>query len=210
MSKRDDIVAAARALILERGFTAATVDRVCERAGVTKGAFFHYFEDKDALAAAAAQGFAVDLVSAYRSAPFRAIADPVERVDGYIDFTIDVCRGPLLDGGCLIGALTVELGETQAELRASCAMTFEGWAGDLQAMLQDAMGAGPAASFDAGSLARLFLATVEGALILARAHRDPALVTEALETYRGYLHLLFDRKPTPRLRRTHARASARR
>lgn len=194
MAKRDQLIGAARDLILERGFTAATVDRVCERSGVTKGAFFHYFADKEALAEAVAGSFAMDLVASYGSAPFREIADPLARIDAYIDHTIDVCRGPLLSDGCLIGALTVEMSATQPEVRALCAMTFEGWAKDLEALLEEAKTAHRGAKHESGPLARLFLATVEGALILARAHGDPGLVTEALETFRGYVHLLFERK----------------
>jgi len=40
-------------LMRRRGFNATTVDDICAAAGVTKGAFFHYFKSKDDLATAA-------------------------------------------------------------------------------------------------------------------------------------------------------------
>jgi len=48
---RQKLLDAAISLVREKGYAATTVDQVCERAGLTKGAFFHYFESKDALAA---------------------------------------------------------------------------------------------------------------------------------------------------------------
>ena len=33
-------------LIYDRGFSATSIERVIERAGVTKGAFFHHFKSK--------------------------------------------------------------------------------------------------------------------------------------------------------------------
>ncbi len=47
-------MSAAISLVREKGYAATTVDQVCEKAGLTKGAFFHYFKSKDALAVASA------------------------------------------------------------------------------------------------------------------------------------------------------------
>jgi TetR/AcrR family transcriptional repressor of nem operon len=46
---RAKLVAAAVGLILKQGYHATGVEAICAEAGVTKGAFFHHFEDKDAL-----------------------------------------------------------------------------------------------------------------------------------------------------------------
>src|SRR5437660_2207426 len=43
------LLSAAEKLILKKGFTATTVDDICGVAGLTKGSFFHYFENKDEL-----------------------------------------------------------------------------------------------------------------------------------------------------------------
>jgi AcrR family transcriptional regulator len=45
---REAIVAAAVALFAERGFAATSVQDIVERAGVTKGAFYHHFDSKNA------------------------------------------------------------------------------------------------------------------------------------------------------------------
>ena len=43
-SHRGALVAAMRRVALSKGFAATTVDEICERAGVTKGSFYHHFE----------------------------------------------------------------------------------------------------------------------------------------------------------------------
>jgi AcrR family transcriptional regulator len=48
----EDLLAAARALFAADGYTAASLDAVCERAGVTKGALYHHFAGKKQLFAA--------------------------------------------------------------------------------------------------------------------------------------------------------------
>lgn len=47
LENRLGIINAARALILERGFNAVTLQDLLLTAGITKGKFFHYFESKE-------------------------------------------------------------------------------------------------------------------------------------------------------------------
>jgi AcrR family transcriptional regulator len=48
-ARRGQFVAAARELAAERGYRGVTVDDVCTRAGLSKGAFYGYFETKQDL-----------------------------------------------------------------------------------------------------------------------------------------------------------------
>ena len=51
-SKRDTLLSKATELFRMQGFQATSIDDVCAAAHVTKGAFFHYFKSKKALAKA--------------------------------------------------------------------------------------------------------------------------------------------------------------
>ncbi len=46
---RTKIMSSAVNLFAVRGYTAASVDNICKEAGVSKGAFYHHFESKQAL-----------------------------------------------------------------------------------------------------------------------------------------------------------------
>jgi TetR/AcrR family transcriptional repressor of nem operon len=50
---RPKLLDAALSVIRTKGYSATSVDELCAAAGVTKGAFFHYFKSKDELGVAA-------------------------------------------------------------------------------------------------------------------------------------------------------------
>src|SRR5262249_4624065 len=46
---KQKLLDAAQELMLAKGYTATSVDEICEAARLTKGSFFHYFEGKEHL-----------------------------------------------------------------------------------------------------------------------------------------------------------------
>ncbi|MHB8777096.1 MAG: TetR/AcrR family transcriptional regulator [Anaerolineales bacterium] len=54
---RSKIIASAVKLFSARGFNAASVDYICKDAGISKGAFYHHFESKQALFLALLDGW---------------------------------------------------------------------------------------------------------------------------------------------------------
>ncbi|NJL31801.1 MAG: TetR/AcrR family transcriptional regulator, partial [Phycisphaerales bacterium] len=54
---RQKLVDAALYIIRLKGYSATTVDDICNKAGLTKGSFFHHFASKQDLAVAAATYF---------------------------------------------------------------------------------------------------------------------------------------------------------
>jgi len=51
-STREKLLEAAEELILQDGYSATRVDEVIQRAGVSKGSFYHLFDSKEAMALA--------------------------------------------------------------------------------------------------------------------------------------------------------------
>ena len=90
---RVKLLQAAIRVIRTHGYNATSVDELCAAAGVTKGAFFHHFASKEALAVAAADYWSEITSEFFANAPYHRHVDPLDRVMGYID-----CRADLLDG----------------------------------------------------------------------------------------------------------------
>jgi TetR/AcrR family transcriptional repressor of nem operon len=205
-STRERLLEAAIGLSLEKGFADTTVAEVCERADLTKGAFFHYFNDKEAMGKAVLEQWIANGNANYGAAPFWEVPDPLERLYGYIDFTAELTRtGPC---GCLVGIYSQELWQSQPELRADCEAAFAAWADGLAELFDEAKGRhAPKASFDPRSLAYHFIAVFEGGLILARAYKRPQIVGEQLEHFKRYVKTLFETERAGPKRRKESRGA---
>lgn len=194
---RTRLLEAARDVIRTKGFTATTVIDLCEAAGVTSGAFFHNFKSKEALGAAAAVYWAETTSEFFRSAPYHAHEDPLDRVLGYIDFRKSIIDGDLAQFTCLVGTMTQEVYSTYPEIRDACAASILGHAATLEPDIEAAMKArGIDAGWTPASLARHTQAVLQGAFILAKATDDRNVARESVDHLRRYLDLLFQSAPS--------------
>ena len=203
-SSRERLLEAATDLSLEKGFADTTVAEVCERADLTKGAFFHYFSDKEAMGKAVLEQWIANGNANHGAAPFWELADPLERLYGYIDFTAELTRtGPC---GCLVGIYSQELWQSQPQLRADCEAAFTAWADGLSQLVEEAkVRHAPNATLDPRSLTYHFIAVFEGGLILARAYKRSEIVGEELEHFKRYVQCLFEAELPGTKRRKEAR-----
>lgn len=182
MSKttRDKLLEAAEAEMLAKGYSATRVDEICDRAGVSKGSFYHLFASKEELGLALLDAFFERNRKIVAQAPATA-GDPYERAVALTEHLVSAA-GTMWGGGCLLGAFALELAENNPTMAAAVSGKFR----ELGAMLAE--GFAPMTESgeggDATALAEEFLVTVEGALVLARAHHDWSYVDRALERFR--------------------------
>jgi TetR/AcrR family transcriptional repressor of nem operon len=172
--RRTQIVDAAARLISQKGFAPTSVDDVIREAKLSgKSHFYHYFKSKEEL------GYAVLNRQFERFAERGLVVlrepmiDPLERLALFIDslVALQVSRG--FRGGSPFGSLAAELADAHEGFRARIEVVFERWAAQLQSLLWEAR---PQLhdDVDAGRLARFVIATLEGALLMSRVHRDVA------------------------------------
>src|SRR5919108_4500754 len=106
---RSAIVSATSELIRRNGYTATTVDGICEKAQVTKGAFFHHFKTKDDAVEAALEQWDAGAAAMEAGAPFHAAKSPRARVLGYMDLYMSVLANPAQLKSCLAGTTVQEV-----------------------------------------------------------------------------------------------------
>jgi TetR/AcrR family transcriptional regulator, transcriptional repressor for nem operon len=187
------ILDAALHVIRAKGYSATTIDDLCEAAGLTKGSFFHHFKTKEELALAAAEHFAAMAVGLFATAPYQTAADPLDRLLGYVDFRIAILRGDLAEFTCLLGTMVQETYETHPAIREACDRHISEHAARVAKDIAEAKRLyAPDAPWSAKSLGLYTQATVQGALILAKAKHGPEVAVECLEHLRRYLEMLFD------------------
>jgi TetR/AcrR family transcriptional regulator, transcriptional repressor for nem operon len=190
---REQLLAAALKLIRARGYSATSVDDLCKEAGVTKGAFFHHFPTKDALAVAAANHWTDTTSGLFAGAPYHNHARPLDRVLGYVDFRHDILAGELWEFTCLVGTMTQEVYGTQDDIRAACEASICGHARTLEADIEAAMQEHHIqGDWTAQSLALHTQAVLQGAFILAKATGKVEVAIDSALHLKRYIQLLFN------------------
>jgi TetR/AcrR family transcriptional regulator, transcriptional repressor for nem operon len=173
--------------------------RPLQAAGVTKGAFFHHFENKEALGVAAAHHWAQTTSAFFESAPYHDLDDPLDRLLGYVEFRKSIIEGDLAEFTCLVGTMTQEIYRSHPAIREACAASIFGHAQTLEPDIAEAMKARRIkADWTPASLARHTQAVLQGAFILAKATGERAVALESVDHLKRYLTLLFSRAPTER------------
>lgn len=191
---RTKLLDAAIEVIRKQGYAATSVDELCRKAGVTKGAFFHHFESKDALAVAAANHWSATTGALFAGADYHDHDDPLDRVLAYIAFRRDLIQGTPAEFTCFAGTTVQEAFATKDEIRAACEASIFGHAETLVADIADAMRKYKVkGDWTAQSLALHTQAVLQGAFILAKAKGDAAVARDSADHLRRYIELLFKR-----------------
>ena len=187
---------AALHVIRAKGYAAATVDDICQAAGVTKGSFFHHFKSKDDLALSAAAHWGAITEAFFASAPYHDAADPLQRLLGYVDFRIEILRGDLADYTCLLGTLVQETYATHPDIRAACDRVLSSHIAILANDIEAAKKLyAHDAKWSAESVGVFIQSVLQGAFIFAKARQAPDVARESLAHLRRYLTVLFNQKP---------------
>jgi TetR/AcrR family transcriptional regulator, transcriptional repressor for nem operon len=192
---REKLLDAAMSLIRAKGYAATSVDDLCTEAGVTKGAFFHHFKSKEALAVAAAEYWSEKTGAFFAAAPYHKHKDPLERVLGYIDFRKALLTGKISEITCLVGTMVQEVYETCPAIRQACDASISAHAAKVEGDLAEAIKRHRTSTdWTARSLALYTQAVLQGAFILAKAKGDAAIAGESIDHLRRYIKLLLSNK----------------
>jgi len=186
-------------VMLAKGFNAARVDEICAAAGVTKGAFFHYFKTKADLGHQVLELYFTNMMALAEEGDYQGEQDSLQRLYRYVEHMIDMSRDPRLAKGCLLGALTQELSMSLPAFREQCAGYFTTWAGIFCGHVEAAMADHPPQlETSAEELASMFLSLLEGSILLSRAHGDGVIVAQNMRHFGRYLRLVFEGARAPR------------
>ncbi len=192
-SARSKLLDAATTIVRQKGYAATSIDDLCKAAGVTKGAFFHHFPSKEALAVAGAQVW-TDHAQAriFTDAPWMQPADPLDRLLAHIEFRLAMLDGPVEGFTCFVGTMVQEAFATNDNIRAACDASITAYATRLAEDIQPAIDLyGIGHGVTALGLAYHIQAVLQGAFILAKARGDPAIARASVTHLKRYVEMMF-------------------
>lgn len=170
---RRRILEAAHEEIFGQGFRAASLDNILKKTGVTKGALYHHFPNKQAL------GYAVleEIIFPEAARGWEPLRDETERP---LDVLIDVLEadkrrfgGERASRGCPINNLVQEMSAADEGFRERLANFQSRWIRAVEKVLQRAQAAGQVrADINARQAATLVVSSYEGCSGLAKVNRD--------------------------------------
>jgi TetR/AcrR family transcriptional repressor of nem operon len=194
------ILEVAQDLVLDRGFSATTVDAVIDAAGISKGAFFHHFSSKNALGQSMLERYAqadAEILETFMARAEEASEDPAEQLVAFVRAFEEASDEMFSQPGCLFVSFVYEKMPDSREAHRVIRGNIELWRKRLADKMRQAFAARSVTGIDPDSLADLMFTVFEGAFILARATGDPADVRRQLGHYRRYLELVLQLPARP-------------
>src|ERR1700730_516963 len=132
---KERILAGAKELFLARGYGGTTVDAICEKAKLTKGSVYYFFDAKEDLGLAVLDWSLRRATQMLASGPYIGIVDPVEKAFAFLEH-LEKCSPELWSGGCLLGSFSLELADTNSGMQQVVASMFQALADDFAEKLQ--------------------------------------------------------------------------
>ncbi|MFM9880591.1 MAG: TetR family transcriptional regulator C-terminal domain-containing protein [Burkholderiaceae bacterium] len=177
---RGTLVRAGLTLVLERGWSATSVDAVLAQCDVAKGSFYHYFKSKDDFGYAVLDSYQRYFLKRLNQW-FGTPSDKLSLSARFAGFLADSEAGVLryeFRRGCLIGALGQEVAGLHPEFRVRLEQSLAQWDDILARCL-----ARSGIQGDCLSLAQAFWAGWEGAVLRSLLSHDVAPLRMAVRRF---------------------------
>jgi AcrR family transcriptional regulator len=209
---RDKLLQAAFEEIYRRGFQAASLDTILAKAGLTKGALYHHFPDKDSL------GYAVvdEVVRGFLLQRWGVLepltGDPLTALQRVLQRRATDLTAREVELGCPLNNLAQEMSPLDQRFRRAIAATFDTWTDAVAKGLERGQAEGSVRQdVDARKVAAFVVASIEGSFGLAKSARSAPMLRSNLEVLGSFLESLRPmQKKGPRSRVTPAGTKRRR
>ncbi len=193
---RGKILDAAYEAIIRKGFAGTSIDELVEATGITKSGFFYHFRDKGDLARQLLVRFLAEddaVIEALKARAEQLVDDPLQQFLLFLNLYAEMAdEMDALHPGCLVASIVYQEQVFDAEVRRLNSEAVMRWRARFLAWLEaiDARHP-PVAPIDRLALADALSAIVEGAIVLAKALDEPALMGRQLRLFRDMVKTTY-------------------
>lgn len=165
------IVEKAERLLWFQGYEATSLNEVVARAGVSKGAFFHYYASKQAISQDVIDKYANEQLKAQLEKHMSGTASVKAGLRNWVTSIFEAYKAYGFRGGCLLGNMALELSDQNESARERIKGHFLDLENQLTSYLKP-LADEAKISMEPRQFARLLIASVQGVTLLTKAHKD--------------------------------------
>jgi len=166
------IISKAAILFNQNGYAGTSMKDIMQATGMSKGALYGHFKDKEQIAVAAFQQ-AVNTVLIEVGKRTRDEKSVLAKFQQVIYFYKERILNPPVEGGCPIQNSSLDANETRPFLRDEVRKSMDAWQERIVYTLQKGMAKGEVRiDIDAREFAINFISTLEGGIMMAQLYED--------------------------------------
>ena len=171
---------------MRKGFNATGVEAILKQAKIPRGSFYNFFSSKEEFGLALIDAFAAKTASIVQEPLLDDSLCPLERIRKSFEHLIDVFEKKGCVGGCLLANLSLEMADTNENIRIRLDTALRNWTSAITAVVLGAQKDGSIPKdLDAGTLAENMIQSYEGALLLAKVKKNP-------KPLKNFMFMYFD------------------
>jgi len=156
--------------IYEYGFQAASLSRILQNTGVTKGALYHHFGSKTELGYAVVEEIIATSIEQFWIKPLRSSADPIETFTQLMHKAAEETGTEMLRLGCPLNNLAQEMSPIDDGFRERLEQIYSSWREAIASALRTAQKRGQVRKdVELEQTAVFVLAALEGCVGSAKA-----------------------------------------
>ena len=160
------------ALFNQKGIAGTSMNDIMEATGLTKGGLYGNFQSKDKIAEAAFD-YAVESVWSEVSVRTKLIEHTLDKLKAVVYFYKERVFTPPVEGGCPIMNTAVEADNNHPALQKKVKEALDFWRYKIKISLEKGKEKGEVKpETDSEEFATLFIATLEGGILLARSYNQ--------------------------------------
>jgi len=196
LATRQQILDAAQAAVLTKGFSGTSIDELVAAVGISKSGFFYHFRDKTQLAKALLERYVEEDNQIFDQVFAQAddlSEDPLHSFLIGLKMLAKIFED-LPDGhpGCMVASICYHEQLFDQEIRRINAEAVLGWRARFRARLEGvAQHYSQRITVSLDDLADMLSAVVDGGIILSKATGDTSSLPRQLLLYRDFIRLIF-------------------
>lgn len=169
------------------GFDGTTLTHLCKATGLTKGALYGNFADKEELATEAFR-YTISRMRAAGSRNMRSQTSYTKKLDALFSFFLSAVLNPPVRGGCPLLNTAVEADDHRPSMRKVVVEELEKSVNSMTKLLDKGKAAGEFRNdFHSREIAMLFFCSIEGAIMYSRVSSSDHAMKVVVRNLRSIL-----------------------